>query len=136
MFYYLYVYGFAGMFIESVEMKETLNDLARIGFVPEKTANEGINENQEDEELDLLPEFCHYQDEGCELAPACLECPFPDCMYQRYRGNLAQVKHLRDKEIVRLHKVEKIDGPELSTRFHISLRTVRRVLASEKMKNE
>jgi hypothetical protein len=134
MFYYLYVNGFAGMFFESV--KRIMNDLERIGFVPEKIASEGINENQKDDELDLLPEFCFYKDEGCELAPACLECPFPDCLYEQFRGSLTGAKKLRDKEIVRLHKIEKMAGPELSVRFHVSLRTVQRILASEGKNNE
>ncbi len=32
-------------------------------------------------ELDLPPEYCHYQDEGCELADSCLNCPFARCIY-------------------------------------------------------
>jgi hypothetical protein len=122
------------MFFESV--KRIMNDLERIGFVPEKIASEGINENQKDDELDLLPEFCSYKDEGCELAPACLECPFSDCLYEQFRGSLTGAKKLRDQEIVRLHKIEKIAGPELSARFHVTLRTVQRILASEGKNNE
>ncbi|HYF40714.1 MAG TPA: hypothetical protein VD930_13550 [Gemmatimonadales bacterium] len=28
-----------------------------------------------------LPEQLHYRDDGCELAPRCLECPLPQCRY-------------------------------------------------------
>ena len=28
---------------------------------------------------DSLPEAHHYQDDGCDLAPACLRCPLPRC---------------------------------------------------------
>ena len=35
---------------------------------------------------DLKPEFCHYKDEGCEYAPSCLECPYPQCLYDAPRG--------------------------------------------------
>jgi hypothetical protein len=35
----------------------------------------------DESDLDLLPEYCRYQDDGCEFADACLNCPFPDCIY-------------------------------------------------------
>ncbi len=35
---------------------------------------------------DLVPEYCQYQDEGCELAQSCLNCPFPSCIYDEPRG--------------------------------------------------
>ncbi|MBN1189721.1 MAG: hypothetical protein JXA46_08210 [Dehalococcoidales bacterium] len=117
-------------------MKRTVEDFEESSFVPEETGNERSAGGLEDEDLDLLPEFCHYRDEGCELAPACLECPFPDCIYEQYRGNLAPDKYLRDREIIRLHEEEKIKGEELSIRFRVSLRTVRRILASGRKKNE
>lgn len=28
-----------------------------------------------------------HHDEGCELAPSCLECPFPQCRYDQGLGN-------------------------------------------------
>ncbi len=37
-------------------------------------------------EPDLKPEYCHYRDEGCEYAKACLECPFPQCLYDEPGG--------------------------------------------------
>ncbi len=30
---------------------------------------------------DRLPEQMHYRDDGCEIAPKCLECPLPACRY-------------------------------------------------------
>jgi len=33
-----------------------------------------------------LPEYCRYQDDGCEFADACLNCPFPDCIYAQPGG--------------------------------------------------
>lgn len=30
---------------------------------------------------DLKPEFIEYRDTGCDLAPACLACPFDVCRY-------------------------------------------------------
>ena len=34
-------------------------------------------ENISESEPDLPPEYCHYRDEGCDLAESCLDCPFP-----------------------------------------------------------
>lgn len=31
---------------------------------------------------DALPEFHDYTDDGCEVAPHCLECPLPRCRYE------------------------------------------------------
>lgn len=42
--------------------------------------DETIVENAYDP-ADLPPEYLSYRDEGCELAAACLECPFPLCVY-------------------------------------------------------
>lgn len=30
---------------------------------------------------DRLPEQMHYRDDGCKIAPHCLECPLPACRY-------------------------------------------------------
>jgi len=57
-------------------------------------------------ELDLPPEYCHYKDEGCELAESCLNCPFPGCIYDEHGGKQRLLKRQRDAEIVRLFKKE------------------------------
>jgi hypothetical protein len=59
---------------------------------------DGKNKNGQDQP----PEFCHYRDEGCELAQSCLNCPFPQCVYEQPRGRRRWLKKARDKEIVRL----------------------------------
>ncbi|MBA7529911.1 hypothetical protein ES705_22110 [subsurface metagenome] len=43
----------------------------------------------DDFELDLPPEFCHYQDNGCEFADSCLNCPFTECLYAEPGGQAA-----------------------------------------------
>ena len=85
--------------------------------------------------LDLLPEYCRYRDEGCELAAAylghqshCSECPFPKCIYEEPRGKQRWLKRLRDKEIVRQFTTEGMGLKELALTFNISQRTVQRVL--------
>ena len=53
------------------------------------------------EEMDLPPEYCHYRDEGCELADSCLNCPFPGCIYDQPRGRQSWLKTARDRVIAR-----------------------------------
>lgn len=76
---------------------------------------------------DLPPEFCHYPDEGCELAGSCLKCPFPRCAYDRPGGGQELRKRLRDKEIVKLF-AGGTDVGQIATRFGVSQRTIYRAL--------
>ncbi len=78
-------------------------------------------------EQDLKPEYCQYRDEGCEYAKACLQCPFPQCLYDEPRGRQRWMKQTRDKEIKRLFNEGK-KGKELATIFGVSQRTIQRAL--------
>jgi hypothetical protein len=123
------------MLIESIEM-EIEKDQERFGVAEQENADGREAVKGEGAELDLLPEFCKYKDEGCELAPSCLDCPFPGCIEDHLWGRLKLVKNLRDREIIRLHTIEKISARELSHRFNITRRTVLRVIACGRKKNE
>ena len=81
-----------------------------------------------DFELDLPPEYCHYQDNGCEFADSCLDCPFPECLYAQPGGKQRWLKKLRDREMVRLASTGGRGVKELATMFRLSQRTVQRVL--------
>lgn len=77
--------------------------------------------------LDLPPEYCRYKDEGCEYAQSCLECPFPQCLYDEPRGRQRWLKELRNREINRLFEAgSKVR--ELAALFDVSDRTVQRAL--------
>ncbi len=80
------------------------------------------------QQLDLPPEYCHYQDEGCEFANSCLDCPFATCIYDAPGGRQCHVKRLRDKEIVNLFTAKGKEVKELASIFSISQRTVQRAL--------
>ena len=77
---------------------------------------------------DLPPEYCHYRDEGCELADSCLNCPFPECIYAQPRGKQRWLKMMRDKEVLRLFTTQGKGVKELALMFGVSQRTVQRVL--------
>ena len=83
-------------------------------------------------QLDLPPEYCRYQDEGCEFADSCLDCPFAKCIYDEPRGRQRYTKRLRDKEIVRLFTTEGKGVKEMASMFGISQRTVQRALKKAK----
>ena len=83
-------------------------------------------------ELDLLPEYCRYRDEGCEIAPACLDCPLPECIYEQRGGRQHWVKGQRDEEVARLFANEGKKVEELALMFGVSQRTVQRVLKNIK----
>jgi len=81
-------------------------------------------------EPDLLPEYYHYRDEGCEFADSCLNCPFPQCLYDEPRGKQRWLKELRNKEITRLFSSGGWGMQELALLFGLSQRTIQRALKS------
>ena len=104
-------------------------------MVLETRENGGDNPEEEREpasqnDPDLKPEYCHYKDEGCEYARSCLECPYPQCLYDEPRGRQQWLKELRNKEINRLFtggwKVK-----DLALLFGLSQRTIQRALKDE-----
>ncbi len=84
--------------------------------------------------LDLPPEYCHYRDEGCDLADSCLNCPLPRCIYDQSGGKQRWLKRLRDRQIIRLASTEGKGVKELAMMFRLSQRTVQRAL--KRVKNE
>ena len=79
---------------------------------------------------DLLPEYCHYRDEGCEFAGSCLRCPFPRCLYEEPGGRRHWLKEQRDREIARLFRGGNRGVKELAGLFRLSQRTIQRALKS------
>ena len=86
-------------------------------------------------EFDLPPEYCHYRDEGCDLADSCLNCPFPRCIYEQPGGRQHWLKERRDKEVTRLFATGGKGVKELALMFGVSQRTVQRIL-KKRTKNE
>ena len=84
-----------------------------------------------DAEPDLLPEQCHYRDEGCELAMSCLNCPFPDCILGEPGGKRKFLKEQRNDEISRLFEKEQKSVKELAHIFKLSVRTIQRALKEQ-----
>ena len=82
----------------------------------------------DESDLDLLPEYCRYRDDGCEFADSCLNCPFPECIYAQPGGRQRWLKRLRDKEVLRLFTAKGKGAKELALMFGVSQRTIQRIL--------
>ena len=89
-----------------------------------------LDEENSEIELDLPPEYCHYRDDGCDLADSCLNCPFPQCVYEQPGGRQRWTKKLRDGEIASLFNNAGKGVEELALMFGVSQRTVQRALRS------
>ena len=85
-------------------------------------------EESNDTEMDLPSEYCRYQDEGCDLADSCLDCPFAGCVYDEPGGKQRWLKRLRAREMARLFTTEGKKIKELAMMFGVSQRTVQRAL--------
>ena len=78
--------------------------------------------------IDLPPEFCHYRDEGCDLAESCLDCPFDECVFDEPGGIQRKMKKERNTEMARMYRDEGKGVRELAEKFGVSRRTVQRDL--------
>ena len=77
--------------------------------------------------LNLLPEEFPYEDEGCELFPSCLNCPFPICIKEEPWGKERWLKLSRARRMMELKQEGKNTG-EIARIFQVSPRTVQRWL--------
>jgi len=75
-----------------------------------------------------LPDYSEYRDEGCDLAPSCLQCNLPRCRLDIQSEGRRGTKALRDIEILRQHKLEKKSVPELARSYGVTVRTIYRII--------
>lgn len=79
--------------------------------------------------MDVIPEHFPYRDNGCSVSPSCLQCPLPQCKYDD-PGWLTRVRRdSRDNQVLRTRRDEGVTVVEVARRFHISQRTVHRIMA-------
>jgi len=73
-----------------------------------------------------LPEDIDYRDDGCDIAPACLDCPLDDCVLndasQAYRLSVRKRRH----EQIWRWKRAGTPAREISRKMNLSMRTVYR----------
>ena len=69
----------------------------------------------------------YYKDEGCEFAVSCLNCLFPECVYDHPGGKRRWMREVRDRKIVQLFTMGNGIN-ELAEKFRVSRRTIQRAL--------
>ena len=75
-----------------------------------------------------LPEHAtYYRDDGCNLAPSCLNCPLPVCKYDSPQVEL----RLRNDRFRKARK-RGMSHASLAAKFGISVRTVSRIINNPK----
>ena len=79
---------------------------------------------------DRIYEEHEYRDDGCELFPSCLKCPFPKCRYDEPKRNWE--KEARNREVLRLYCDEGKGADELARSFGVSTRTIYRIVEGSK----
>jgi hypothetical protein len=86
--------------------------------------------NENSYNFDLPPEYCQYNDTGCEFSETCLNCPLPVCVFDEPGGKRRFVKRNRAVEMAQLHHKAGKSVRELAVIFGVSTRTVQRALKS------
>lgn len=77
-----------------------------------------------------LLEYEYYPDNGCEVAPSCLNCPLPKCVEDVPKGKFYWKKNEQVKEITKLF-CEGRNTKEIASLLNISYRTVIRALTQK-----
>lgn len=78
-------------------------------------------------QIDETP-FDHYEDNGCEVAVTCLECPLPRCKFDDMEWFGKYRRLARDLRITSIIDEEGLSIADAAQRFSITPRTVFRVL--------
>ena len=77
--------------------------------------------------IDALSERYPYRDDGCYIAPHCLDCPLPRCVYEDPHQFQRAAREERRREVAAL-VARGIQCNEVARRLQIGLRTVHRDL--------
>jgi len=70
-------------------------------------------------------EYANWKDCGCDLHPACLECPLPKCIEEEPRGRQKRRLDFRAEAMKEMREQGK-NAREIAEAFHVSERTVQR----------
>ena len=77
---------------------------------------------------DTIPEFCHYEDTGCEVSAACLDCPLPRCKFDDPAWYQRNRRLAKDFQVMYTIQQERLSMEEAAERFSVTVRTVFRIL--------
>ena len=85
---------------------------------------------------DPLPEYLDWRDDGCEVAPHCLQCPLPRCKYDEPGGAHALWMSARDREISKLRRRHGVPVDMLADTYGLSRRSIFRILRQHRRRRE
>ena len=69
-----------------------------------------------------------YQDTGCNVAPACLECPLETCKYDSGARPVSSAQRDRNAAIRKAIRMGKSTTREMAAQWEISERTIFRII--------
>jgi len=78
------------------------------------------------DDTDSLPEYTIYRDDGCHVAPSCLNCPLPACIFDR-AGTPVQRQRLARNRAIRSLVRKGWSSRQLAARYGLSPAQVRRI---------
>ena len=81
--------------------------------------------------VDAPPEFWHFEDTGCDVAPACLRCPLPVCKYDDPLAKRREMRRVRYAPVLLLLG-QGVPAREVAEQTGISARTVARLKAGSR----
>jgi len=74
---------------------------------------------------DSFPEGIEYSDDGCSLAPKCVECPFAQCQ----KESLSTLERTERYKLIYECHLDGSSRQEIADAFGVSLRTISRVIS-------
>jgi hypothetical protein len=91
--------------------------------------------------VDVVPEFYHYEDTGCEVSDSCLDCPLPRCKYDDPAWYQKHRRLAKDLKVLAVMQAENLSVEEAAERFSVTVRTIFRIMrrcreASLELENE
>jgi hypothetical protein len=79
-----------------------------------------------------VTEYVNWKDVGCDLHPACLECPLPRCVEEEPRGR--QRKKMEGRSaVMRQMRRQGRSVREIAAAFALNVRTVQRAIKERKI---
>ena len=78
--------------------------------------------------MDAVPEFCHYEDTGCDVSSSCLNCPLLQCKYDDPTWFQRHRRIARDLKVRLTMQSESLTVEEAAERFSVTVRTIFRIM--------
>ena len=78
---------------------------------------------------DALPEWVSYTDDGCDVAPRCVECPLEECKYVVSSKQRWELRNGERNALIRAAAASGAKRQEIAAAAGLNLRTIHKLLA-------